>query len=131
MAAEYPDIRTDQYHIDILTAHFVRHPDWFDGLWAQSFWRYLSDWGQRSLDRSVSPFWNLNPEKEFPSMFEPCTLRRRISRKESRIRSASWSGAMMLRHLWRFGSREAVERSNREFCPIEGSDSRYWRTGND
>src|SRR5258707_7050072 len=30
LAAEYPDIRSDQYHIDILTAHFVRHPDWFD-----------------------------------------------------------------------------------------------------
>src|SRR5256885_927377 len=30
VSADYPDIRTDQYHIDILTAHFVRHPDWFD-----------------------------------------------------------------------------------------------------
>src|SRR3954449_5615877 len=30
MAAQYPDVRTDSYHVDILTAHFVRHPDWFD-----------------------------------------------------------------------------------------------------
>src|SRR5258708_15091621 len=28
--SEFPDIRTDQFHIDILTAHFVRNPDWFD-----------------------------------------------------------------------------------------------------
>ncbi len=30
MADDYPEVRTDQYHIDILTAHFVLHPDWFD-----------------------------------------------------------------------------------------------------
>jgi len=30
VAAEYPEVRTDQYHIDILAANFVLHPDWFD-----------------------------------------------------------------------------------------------------
>ena len=30
ISKDYPDIQTDKYHIDILTAHFVRNPDWFD-----------------------------------------------------------------------------------------------------
>ena len=30
LAEDYPDVRTDQYHVDILTANFVLHPDWFD-----------------------------------------------------------------------------------------------------
>src|SRR5579859_6894880 len=46
MAAEYADIRTDQYHIDILTAHFVRHPDWFDVVVGSNlFGDILSDLG--------------------------------------------------------------------------------------
>src|SRR5439155_20010764 len=46
MATDYPDIRTDQYHIDILTAHFVRHPDWFDVVVGSNlFGDILSDLG--------------------------------------------------------------------------------------
>ena len=51
---EYPDVKTDQYHIDILTAHFVRHPDWFDVVVGSNlFGDILSDLGPavRRLDR--------------------------------------------------------------------------------
>src|SRR6266403_2030790 len=73
MAAEFPDIRTDQYHIDILTAHFVRHPDWFDVVVGSNlFGDILSDLGPAVVGSiGIAPSANLNPEKEFPSMFEP------------------------------------------------------------
>ncbi|MDH3242836.1 MAG: isocitrate/isopropylmalate family dehydrogenase, partial [Alphaproteobacteria bacterium] len=46
MAESYPDIATDQYHIDILTAHFVTHPDWFDVVVGSNlFGDILSDLG--------------------------------------------------------------------------------------
>ncbi len=54
IAKEYPDVRTSQYHIDILTAHFVQHPDWFDVVVASNlFGDILSDLGpgHRRLDR--------------------------------------------------------------------------------
>src|SRR5258706_46944 len=73
VAAEYPHIRTDQYHIDILTAHFVRHPDWFDVVVGSNlFGDILSDLGPAVVGSiGIAPSANLNPEKEFPSMFEP------------------------------------------------------------
>jgi tartrate dehydrogenase/decarboxylase/D-malate dehydrogenase len=46
IARDFPDVRADQYHIDILTAHFVKHPDWFDGVVAANlFGDILSDLG--------------------------------------------------------------------------------------
>ena len=73
MAAQYPDVRTDQYHIDILTAHFVQHPDWFDVVVASNlFGDILSDLGPACAGTiGIAPSANLNPEREFPSMFEP------------------------------------------------------------
>lgn len=72
-AAEYPDIKTSQYHIDILTAHFVQHPDWFDVVVASNlFGDILSDLGPACAGGiGIAPSANLNPEKKFPSMFEP------------------------------------------------------------
>jgi tartrate dehydrogenase/decarboxylase/D-malate dehydrogenase len=72
-AVEYPDIKTSQYHIDILTAHFVQHPDWFDVVVASNlFGDILSDLGPACAGGiGIAPSANLNPEKKFPSMFEP------------------------------------------------------------
>jgi tartrate dehydrogenase/decarboxylase/D-malate dehydrogenase len=72
-AADYPDIATSQYHIDILTAHFVQHPDWFDVVVASNlFGDILSDLGPACAGGiGIAPSANLNPEKRFPSMFEP------------------------------------------------------------
>jgi len=73
MAKEYPDIRTDQYHIDILTAHFVTHPDWFDVVVGSNlFGDILSDLGPAVAGGiGIAPSANLNPERRYPSMFEP------------------------------------------------------------
>jgi len=103
MAAEYPDVRTDQYHIDILTAHFVQHPDWFDVVVGSNlFGDILSDLGPACTGTiAIAPSANLNPERNFPSMFEPVhgsapdIAGKGIANPIGQI----WSGAMMLDHL--------------------------------
>jgi len=113
MAAEFPDVRTDQYHIDILTAHFVRHPDWFDVVVGSNlFGDILSDLGPAVVGSiGIAPSANLNPEKEFPSMFEPVhgsapdIAGKGIANPIGQI----WSGAMMLRQLGVPGAADAVE----------------------
>ena len=69
----YPEIRTDQYHIDILCAHFVQHPDWFDVVVGSNlFGDILSDLGPAVAGSiGIAPSANINPERVFPSMFEP------------------------------------------------------------
>lgn len=113
METAYPDIHTDQYHIDILTAHFVRHPDWFDVVVGSNlFGDILSDLGPAVVGSiGIAPSANLNPEKEFPSMFEPVhgsapdIAGRGIANPIGQI----WSGAMMLRHLGAVEAADAVE----------------------
>jgi tartrate dehydrogenase/decarboxylase/D-malate dehydrogenase len=113
MAAKFPEIRTDQFHIDILTAHFVRHPDWFDVVVGSNlFGDILSDLGPAVVGSiGIAPSANLNPEKEFPSMFEPVhgsapdIAGKGIANPIGQI----WSGAMMLRHLGVPDAANAVE----------------------
>ncbi len=113
IAAEYPDVRTDQFHIDILTAHFVRHPDWFDVVVGSNlFGDILSDLGPAVVGSiGIAPSANLNPEHEFPSMFEPVhgsapdIAGKGIANPIGQI----WSGAMMLRHLGVPEAADAVE----------------------
>ena len=103
IAAEYPDVATDKYHIDILCAHFVRHPDWFDVVVASNlFGDILSDLGPAVAGSiGIAPSANLNPEREYPSMFEPVhgsapdIAGRGVANPIGQI----WSGAMMLEHL--------------------------------
>ena len=73
MGKAYPDIRTDQFHIDILCAHFVQHPDWFDVVVGSNlFGDILSDLGPAVAGSiGIAPSANINPERQFPSMFEP------------------------------------------------------------
>jgi tartrate dehydrogenase/decarboxylase/D-malate dehydrogenase len=93
----------DQFHIDILTAHFVLHPDWFDVVVASNlFGDILSDLGPAVTGTiGIAPSANLNPEREFPSMFEPVhgsapdIAGKGIANPIGQI----WSGAMMLDHL--------------------------------
>jgi len=72
-AASYPDVRTAQFHIDILAAHFVQKPDFFDVVVASNlFGDILSDLGAAIAGSiGLAPAGNINPEKEYPSMFEP------------------------------------------------------------
>jgi tartrate dehydrogenase/decarboxylase/D-malate dehydrogenase len=74
IAAEYPDIKTVQFHIDILTKHFVEHPEWFDVVVASNLiGGILADLGPTACAGGIgiAPSANLNPEKRYPSMFEP------------------------------------------------------------
>jgi tartrate dehydrogenase/decarboxylase/D-malate dehydrogenase len=115
MAKEYPDVRTDQYHIDILTAHFVRHPNWFDVVVGSNlFGDILSDLGPAVVGSiGIAASANLNPEKEFPSMFEPVhgsapdIYGKGIANPIGQI----WSGAMMLRQLGIEEAADAVEKA--------------------
>lgn len=103
MAAQYPEVQTDQYHIDILCAHFVQHPDWFDVVVGSNlFGDILSDLGPAVAGSiGIAPSANINPEKLHPSMFEPVhgsapdIAGKGICNPIGQI----WSGAMMLEHL--------------------------------
>src|SRR5438067_2758003 len=125
IAAEYPDVRTDQYHIDILTAHFVRHPDWFDVVVGSNlFGDILSDLGPAVVGSiGIAPSGNINPEREYPSMFEPVhgsapdIAGRGIANPIGQI----WSGAMMLDHLGESAAASAVERAIAEVLAEAGT----------
>jgi tartrate dehydrogenase/decarboxylase/D-malate dehydrogenase len=103
MAKAYPGVRMDKYHIDILTAHFVRHPDWFDVVVASNlFGDILSDLGPACTGTiAIAPSGNINPERNFPSLFEPVhgsapdIAGQAIANPVGQI----WSAAMMLDHL--------------------------------
>ena len=113
IAGEFPDIQTDQYHIDILTAHFVLHPDWFDVVVGSNlFADILSDLGPAVAGSiGIAPSANINPEREYPSMFEPVhgsapdIAGQNIANPIAQI----WSGAMMLDHLGHPRAADAVE----------------------
>jgi tartrate dehydrogenase/decarboxylase/D-malate dehydrogenase len=113
VARDFPDVRTDQYHIDILTAHFVRHPDWFDVVVGSNlFGDILSDLGPAVVGSiGIAPSGNLNPERKFPSMFEPVhgsapdIAGKGLANPIGQI----WSGAMMLRHLGAAEAADAIE----------------------
>ena len=115
IAGEYPDVRTDQYHIDILTAHFVLHPDWFDVVVGSNlFGDILSDLGPAIAGTiGIAPSANVNPTREYPSMFEPVhgsapdIAGKGIANPIGQI----WSGALMLDHLGHPEAAAAVERA--------------------
>ena len=103
IAADYPDVTTDQFHIDILAAHFVRNPDWFDVVVGSNlFGDILSDLGPATTGTiAIAPSGNINPERDHPSMFEPVhgsapdIAGQGIANPIGQV----WSGAMMLDHL--------------------------------
>ncbi|HJW24325.1 MAG TPA: tartrate dehydrogenase [Rhodocyclaceae bacterium] len=103
MAASYPDVRWDKYHIDILTARFVLSPERFDVVVASNlFGDILSDLGPACAGTiAIAPSANLNPDRSFPSLFEPVhgsapdIYGKNIANPIGMI----WSGAMMLDFL--------------------------------
>ncbi|WP_296643630.1 tartrate dehydrogenase [Roseinatronobacter sp.] len=103
MAKGYPDVMVDKFHIDILTAHFVLHPDWFDVVVASNlFGDILSDLGPACTGTiGIAPSGNINPERDYPSLFEPVhgsapdIAGKGIANPVGQI----WAGAMMLEHL--------------------------------
>jgi tartrate dehydrogenase/decarboxylase/D-malate dehydrogenase len=115
ISKKYPDVKTDQYHIDILTAHFVAHPDWFDVVVGSNlFGDILSDLGAAVVgSMGLAPSANLNPEGEYPSLFEPVhgsapdIAGKGIANPVAQI----WSGAMMLEHLGEKQAAHAIEQA--------------------
>ena len=109
MSAQYGDITTDAYHIDILTAHFVQRPQIFDVVVGSNlFGDILSDLGPAVCGTiGIAPSANINPERTYPSLFEPVhgsapdIAGRGIANPIGQI----WSGAMMLDFL---GHKEAA-----------------------
>ena len=103
MAQAYPDVRVDQYHIDILAARFVMTPERFDVVVGSNlFGDILSDLGPGVTGTiAVAPSANLNPERVYPSMFEPVhgsapdIAGQGIANPIGQI----WAAAMMLEHL--------------------------------
>ena len=109
MAHAYPDVRWDKYHIDILTARFVLSPERFDVVVASNlFGDILSDLGPACTGTiGIAPSANLNPDRTFPSLFEPVhgsapdIAGQGIANPIAMI----WSGAMMLEFLGNGDSR--------------------------
>jgi tartrate dehydrogenase/decarboxylase/D-malate dehydrogenase len=73
LARDYSDVRVDKFHVDILTAHFVRNPHWFDVVVASNlFGDILSDLGPACTGTiGIAPSANINPTRRWPSLFEP------------------------------------------------------------
>jgi tartrate dehydrogenase/decarboxylase/D-malate dehydrogenase len=115
MARSYPDVKVDKFHIDILTAHFVRNPHWFDVVVASNlFGDILSDLGPACTGTiGIAPSANINPERKFPSLFEPVhgsapdIAGKGIANPIGQI----WSGAMMLNHLGHPAAHDAIVRA--------------------
>jgi tartrate dehydrogenase/decarboxylase/D-malate dehydrogenase len=115
MAKRYPHVTWDQYHIDILAAHFVLNPDRFDVVVASNlFGDILSDLGPACTGTiGIAPSGNINPERHFPSLFEPVhgsapdIAGKGIANPVGQI----WSAAMMLDHLGEPEAGKAIMRA--------------------
>jgi tartrate dehydrogenase/decarboxylase/D-malate dehydrogenase len=110
LGKQYSEIEKSQFHIDILCAHFVQHPDWFDVVVASNlFGDILSDLGPAVVGGiGIAAGANINPEKEFPSMFEPVhgSAPDIAGKNIANPIACFWTGAMMLEHL---GEMEAAK----------------------
>ena len=126
MAKEYPDVKVDKFHIDILTAHFVQRPDFFDVVVGSNlFGDILSDLGPACTGTiGIAPSANLNPTRRHPSLFEPVhgsapdIAGQGIANPIGQI----WCGAMMLDFLGHREAHDAIMRAI-EACLAPGSDA--------
>ena len=115
VSAAYPDVAVKKFHIDILSAHFVRNPHWFDVVVASNlFGDILSDLGPACTGTiAIAPSANINPERKFPSLFEPVhgsapdIFGKGIANPIGQI----WSGAMMFDHLGYPQAHDAIVRA--------------------
>jgi tartrate dehydrogenase/decarboxylase / D-malate dehydrogenase len=115
MAQNYPDVKWDKYHIDILTALFVLKPDRFNVVVGSNlFGDILSDLGPACAGTiGIAPSGNIDPERRYPSLFEPVhgsapdIAGQGIANPIGQI----WSGAMMLEHLGESDASAAIVRA--------------------
>jgi tartrate dehydrogenase/decarboxylase/D-malate dehydrogenase len=103
IAKEYPGIAAEQMHIDALSARFVTHPQNFGVVVGSNlFGDILTDLGAAIAGSiGIGASANLNPEKKFPSMFEPVhgSAPDIVGKGIANPLGQVWSGAMMLEHL--------------------------------
>jgi len=115
MAKNYPAVKTSQYHIDGLTIQMVLNPQRFDVIVGSNlFGDILSDLGPATAGTiGIAPSGNINPERAFPSLFEPVhgsapdIYGRKIANPIGQI----WSGAMLLEHLGHADAGAAILRA--------------------
>ncbi|NUZ06060.1 tartrate dehydrogenase [Piscinibacter koreensis] len=115
IGAEYPQVAVDKQHIDILTARFVLQPGRFDVVVASNlFGDILSDLGPATTGTiGLAPSANLNPERRFPSLFEPVhgsapdIYGKGIANPIAMI----WSAALMLDFLGQRAAHDAILRA--------------------
>ena len=118
----YPQVERDEFHIDILTAHFVQHPDWFDVVVASNlFGDILSDLGPAVVGgMGIAAGANINPERDYPSMFEPVhgSAPDIAGLNIANPIACFWTAKMMLDHLGEFEAAnllmEAIENNIKE-----------------
>lgn len=111
----YPAVTVDKQHIDILSARFVLQPGRFDVVVASNlFGDILSDLGPATTGTiGLAPSANLNPERSFPSLFEPVhgsapdIYGKNIANPVAMI----WSGALMLQFLGEQEAHDAIVRA--------------------
>ncbi len=115
MAKNYPAVKTSQYHVDGLTIQLVLNPQRFDVIVASNlFGDILSDLGPATAGTiGIAPSANINPERAFPSLFEPVhgsapdIFGKKIANPIGQI----WSGAMLLEHLGHADAGAAILRA--------------------
>lgn len=103
VAREHPAVETNLYHIDALAAYFITRPETFDVVVASNlFGDILTDLGAAIVGGlGLAPSANINPERKFPSMFEPIhgsapdIAGKGIANPIAQV----WSLAMMMDHL--------------------------------
>jgi tartrate dehydrogenase/decarboxylase/D-malate dehydrogenase len=123
MHKQYPQVTVDKQHIDILSARFVLQPTRFDVVVASNlFGDILSDLGPACTGTiGLAPSANLNPERRFPSLFEPVhgsapdIYGKNIANPVAMI----WSGALMLDFLGHRDAHDAIVRAIEQVL-IEG-----------
>jgi tartrate dehydrogenase/decarboxylase/D-malate dehydrogenase len=128
MAAHYPEVRTDKYHIDILAAQFVMNPDRFDVVVASNlFGDILSDLGPACTGTiGIAPCGNINPDRSVPSLFEPVhgsapdIAGQGVANPVGQI----WCGAMMLDHLGETAAAASMVRAIEDVLASENGRTR-------
>ena len=128
MAKKYPQVAVDRFHIDILSAHFVLRPQQFDVVVASNlFGDILSDLGPACTGTiGIAPSANLNPTREWPSLFEPVhgsapdIAGRGIANPIGQI----WSGALLLDFLGHREAHDAILRAIEQVLDPSGGGPR-------
>ena len=121
-------MRSDKYHIDILTAHFVLNPDRFDVVVGSNlFGDILSDLGPACTGTiGIAPAGNIDPERRYPSLCAPVhgsapdIAGQGVANPIGQI----WAGAMMLEHLGEAEAAAAVVRAIEHVLTDAGARTR-------